>query len=193
MDTTDFLSAVLPTQGKYCNFIQKDTLKKNIFLDTLDNLYDTAVKHSEQGKQSFYALSTFDDAGTRAAAHAVYIKAIFIDMDCGIDAKTGKPKAFPSKRAAVAALVKFLGDSGLDALGSPWLVDSGGGVHGYWPYEEEVTVAEWKPVAEAFKRCAKAHNFPIDMTVTADAARVLRNPGTLNHNCLLYTSPSPRD
>jgi len=75
MDTTDFLSAVLPTQGKYCNFIQKDKLKKNIFLDSLDNLYDTAVKHSDQGKQSFYALSTFDDAGTRVAASTKVLNA----------------------------------------------------------------------------------------------------------------------
>jgi hypothetical protein len=188
MDTTDFLSAVLPTQGKYCNFIQKDKLKKNIFLDSLDNLYDTAVKHSDQGKQSFYALSTFDDAGTRVAAHALYVKSIFIDMDCGVDATTGKPKAFASKREAVTALVKFLDDSGLGALGTPWLVDSGGGVHAYWPYTEEVPVAQWKPVAEAFKRAAAALQFKIDMTVTADAARVLRNPGTLNHK---YDPPRP--
>ena len=188
MDTNDFLSAVLPTQGKYCNYIQKDALKKNIFLDTLDNLYNTSVKHSDAGKQSFYALSTFDDAGTRAAAHAVFIKSIFIDMDCGVEIKTGKPKSFKSKKDAVLALGTFLEESGLQELGMPWLVDSGGGVHAYWPLDEDASIDEWKPVAESFKQAAKALNFPIDMTVTSDAARVLRCPGTLNWK---YTPPKP--
>lgn len=188
MDTTDFLSAVLPTQGKYCNFIQKDNLRKNLFLGTIDNLYNTAVQHSDSGKQSYYALSTFDDNGTREANHAVYIKSLFIDMDCGVESKTGKPKAFATKRAAVEALSKFLDESGLAALGTPWLVDSGGGVHGYWPLDEDADISTWKPVAESLKHAAKALSFPIDMTVTADAARVLRSPGTMNWK---YDPPRP--
>lgn len=180
METHDFLSAVLPTEGKYCTFIQKGAVRKNIFVSTLENLYNTNVQFSTTGSQTYYAMAAFDDAGSREAVHAQHLRSIFIDLDCGSDAKTGKPKAFASKRAAVTALYAFLQATKLDALGTPWLVDSGGGVHVYFPLCDDVPVARWKPLAEAFKRAAVRHAFPIDASVTADAARVLRCPGTLN-------------
>ena len=188
MDSHDFLSAVLPRQGKYCTFTMKGPLRKNIFVDDLENLYETNVSLSEVGNNTFYALSTFDEQGTREAVHAQYVRALFADLDCGVDAKTGKQKAFASKKAAVAALAEFMEATDLGTLGSPWLVDSGGGVHVYWPLAQDATIEEWKPVAEALKRAAAHHSFPIDMTVTADAARVLRMPGTSNWK---YEPPKP--
>ncbi len=182
MEQNDFLSAVLPTQGKYCTFITKGKTRKNIFTGTLDNLYNTNISLTETGNQTYFALSTFDDEGSREAVHAQFVRSIFVDLDCG------EGKAFPTKRDAVEALYAFLLASGLDVLGKPWLVDSGGGVHAYLPLTADTTIDEWKPVAEAFKRAAKHHAFPIDMTVTADAARVLRMPGTLNYK---YTPPKP--
>jgi hypothetical protein len=175
MEQNDFLSAVLPTQGKYCTFITKGKTRKNIFVDTLDNLYNTNIRLSEDGNQSYFALATFDGEGSREAAHAQYMRALFIDLDCG------EGKAYPTKRAAVEALHDFMQKTGLDTLGTPWLVDSGGGVHAHLPFAEDATIAEWKPVAEALKRAARTHGFNIDMTVTADAARVLRCPGTFNY------------
>jgi hypothetical protein len=50
----------------------------------------------------------------------------------------------------------------------------------YWPLTEPVNVVDWKPVAEDLKRLCKQEGLRIDMTVTADAARVLRIPGTMN-------------
>lgn len=175
MEQNDFLSAVLPTQGKYCTFITKGKTRKNIFVNSLENLYDTTIQLSEAGNQTYFALATFDDEGSREAAHAQYMRALFIDLDCG------EGKAFPTKRAAVEALNAFMQQTGLDALGKPWLVDSGGGVHGHLPLSEDVPIAVWKPVAESLKRAARKYAFPIDMTVTADAARVLRSPGTRNY------------
>lgn len=183
MESLDFLTAVLPSQGKYCTFTMRgDKLRKNIFVDDLENLYQTNLKFSENGQNTFYALSTFDDAGTREAVHAQAVRALFMDIDCG------EGKAYPNKKAAVAAVTAFLHASGLGKLGMPWLVDSGGGVHVYWPLTEELAVDEWKPLAEGLKRAAKLHGLHIDMTVTADAARVLRMPGTMNWK---YDPPKP--
>lgn len=182
MEQNDFLSAVLPTQGKYCTFTTKGKVRKNIFVDSLGALYDTNINLSNSGNQTYFALASFDDAGSREASHALFMRSLFIDMDCG------EGKAFPTKRAAVEAFNAFMESTGLSALGTPWLLDSGGGVHGYLPFDEDVPVAQWKPVAELFKRSARTKQFPIDMTVTADAARVLRSPGTLNHK---YDPPRP--
>ena len=74
----------------------------------------------------------------------------------------------------------FADDVGLSDLGAPWLVASGGGVHAYWPFTQTQAVADWKPVAEGFKRLCFQKKLDIDQTVTADASRVLRVPGTVN-------------
>lgn len=185
MEPLGFLAAVLPSSGRYCTFALNG--KRNIFSTTQEELYDTTKQISDAGEEVWFALASFDDSGNRKAENAQHMRSFFMDLDCGNDVKTGKPRSFPSKKDAVVALHNFLSASGLDALGKPWLVDSGGGVHPYWPLSKEVAVEEWKPVAEAFKNCAAKFAFPIDTTVTADAARVLRLPGTSNNK----TAPRP--
>ena len=179
MEPLDFLTAVLPSTGKYCSFALKG--KRNTFADTPQEIFDNAKQISDAGGEVWFALGSFDDSGYRKAENALFMRSFFMDLDCGKDVKTGEMRSFPSKRSAAEALAEFLVASGLDALGRPWLVDSGGGVHPYWPLSEDVTIAEWKPVAEAMKVAAFKHHFPIDTTVTADAARVLRVPGTHNN------------
>jgi len=189
----DFLSAVLPTTGKYCVFTLRNGKPfKQVFVDDIDNLYATALNFSSQRLNVFHALATFDDSGTREATSARYMRALFLDLDCGkewVEEKMvndtlvpahWKEKSFASKRAAVEQLHAFLQKTDLNALGMPWLVDSGGGVHVYFPLREDVPIEAWRPVAVALKRAAKAFGFPIDEKVTSDAARVLRTPGTSN-------------
>jgi hypothetical protein len=182
MDSNDFLSAVLPSQGKYCVFTASDTVRKNLFVDDIDNLYKTSLQLDHNGQQTYYALSTFDTEGYRKAANAQWIRTLAMDLDCGAG------KAFPNKRDAITALTRFIVASRLEPLGDPWLVDSGGGVHVYWPLDKDHAIDEWKPVAEKLKRLASKLAFNIDMTVTADAARVLRMPGMTNWK---YTPPKP--
>jgi len=187
MEPHDFLAAVLPSSGKYCVAVIHGNVRKHIFVDSYDNLYQTAVDSDGTKRNTYMAVAAFDDAGTRRAEHATAVRSLFVDLDCGV-ADSGASKAFPNKRAAVGALEAFLQSTGLGALGQPWLVDSGGGVHAYWPLDEDAPPAQWQPVAEAFKRLAKQEGLPIDMTVTADAARVLRMPGTHNWK---YDPPRP--
>jgi hypothetical protein len=115
------------------------------------------------------------------------VKTFAIDVDCNHpkdlpDPKTGliKPKAYASAKLAAQAIMQFTEDTGLSAMGDPWMVASGGGVHAYWPLTEAVDVNEWKPVAEAFKRMCYQNKLDIDPTVTSDASRVLRIPATIN-------------
>jgi hypothetical protein len=185
MDPLDFLAAVLPSSGRYCTFALNG--KRNIFSTTREELYETTKRISAAGEEVWFALGSFDDSKNRKAENALLMRSFFMDLDCGNDVKTGKPRAFTTKKEAVMRLSNFLVASGLDALGAPWLIDSGGGVHPYWPLTEDITIAEWKPVAEALKNAAAKFSFDIDTTVTADAARVLRLPGTHNNK----TAPRP--
>lgn len=172
METKDFLTAVLPTQGHYCVAQFNDKSSAHAFSTTVDAMLPTIQQHEANHYCTFFALSTFADANSRTVANAAFIRALFLDLDCGAGSKV-----YATKKDALNALSAFLSASGLP---TPWLVSSGNGVHAYWPLAEDASIAEWKPVAENLKRLCAQHDLRIDHTVTADAARVLRVPGTHN-------------
>ena len=74
-------------------------------------------------------------------------------------------------------LSAFLKATGLP---TPTLVNSGGGLHVYWPLTRDVTVDEWKPLARSLKQLCGKQALHADPSVTTDAARILRVPGTNN-------------
>lgn len=189
MSPLDFLAVVLPSagQGHYCVAELTTRKRTHVFKDTLEGLQQTVDRFIERGLDTYFALASFTDPDDgRTAGNAGFMRSLFIDIDCNhpkdIPNDEGhiKPKAYPSAKDAVQALGLFLETTGLDALGQPWLVSSGGGVHAYWPLDEDIEVDAWKPVAENFKSLCLQHKLGIDATVTADAARVLRLPGSTN-------------
>jgi hypothetical protein len=194
MEPLDFLAAVLPSPGHgyYCVAGYKAPARDHVFVEDLATTTETIDTWLGRRRDIYFALSTFEKKGSREAVNARYIRALFIDMD-----------GYASKKDAANALSGFLDDTGLHRFGTPWVVASGGGLHCYWPFEHAVSIPEWLPLAERFKRLCKARGLSIDMTVTADAARVLRIPGTLNFkpdypqprpvSILLEGSPVPFD
>ena len=180
MEPLDFLAAVLPSPeyGRYC-VAEFTARKEQVFTDTLDEIQGTVTRWVAQKNCVYFAMSTFGKENNRTAANAQFVKAMFIDMD-----------GYATKKVAAHALNAFLEKTGLGTLGTPWIVNSGGGLHCYWPLKEAIPVETWKPVAENFKRLCKQEAMEIDMTVTADAARVLRVPGTFNFK-KKYVTPRP--
>ena len=178
MQPLDFLAAVLPSSGPYCVAEFTTPKKEHVYVDSFEEVITTAdlfaVAGSEK-KDAYFALASFREKGKRTADNAKFLKALFIDIDIGDE------KKYPDRKSAVAAYEKFMESSGMSELGQPIVVSSGGGFHIYWPLDEEAEVAQWKPVAENFKRLCKQEDFLIDWNCTADAARVLRVPGTYNY------------
>ncbi len=172
MTPLDFLAAVLPSPGHgyYCAAELSTTKKEHRYEEKLEDLIPAIDAWNGNDRDIYFALSTFEEPGSREAINARFIKSMFIDMD-----------GYASKKEAAAALAEFMQKTGMDALGTPWFVGSGGGLHVYWPLTEDLPVASWKPVAENFKRLCKQEGLRIDMNVTADVSRVLRVPGTRNH------------
>jgi hypothetical protein len=172
MKPLEFLAEVLPPpgHGHFCVAELSSRRKEHIFIDDLEEAKPAIKRWLGAERDIYFALATYDDPTKgRKAENTRYIKALFIDMD-----------GYESKKAAASALAGFLERTGLDRFGAPHLIFSGGGLHCYWPLTQPVSTQEWKPVAEAFKRLCKQENLRIDMTVTADAARVLRIPNTVN-------------
>lgn len=90
---------------------------------------------------------------------------------------TAVKKNYIDQADGAAALSAFIKATGLP---TPTLVNSGGGLHVYWPLTRDVTVDEWKPVARSLKQLCTKQVLHADPSVTTDAARILRVPGTNN-------------
>ena len=100
------------------------------------------------------------------------MRSFFLDLDCG------EKKDYPSQEAAVGALEEFLAET---CLPEPILVNSGNGVHVYWPLDNPVSREEWEPVANKLKRVCRRLGLRADPVRTSDAASILRIPATHNH------------
>lgn len=171
MDTIEFLGRVLPDEGYYVATVINPDGRRQKSYETLDAIANAVVRIDISGGNVYYALSSFKEAGNRKQVNVLKTKALFIDIDCGAD------KPFADQREGAKALKSFLKSSGMPA---PMIVNSGRGLHVYWPLTEALEPADWQPMADALKECAKHHGFEIDPSVTADSARVLRPVGTHN-------------
>jgi hypothetical protein len=168
----EFYEKALPSQGVYCAAgIDKEGKITNRFAETLSDLLDLVEGLKEENQNVFVALNTFNGY-SRRAENAIYCRSFFIDLDVGDNAKK-----YRSKDEALAALNDFVDMVGLPP---PVKVDSGGGVHAYWLFDRDIPTEEWKPYALKFKQLCLDH-IKIDPAVTADAARILRCPQTVNY------------
>lgn len=168
---TDFLNSVLPTQGVYCTVGIRAGAVKQSFQQAIADVEAVGSGMDSQGVDAYFALATFKDDSGRKVENAAFLRSFFLDLDCG----TGKPYA--DQAAAAQALSIFIADT---KLPSPTLVNSGGGLHVYWPLTEDVAASEWVRHAKSLKRLCAQNKLFADPAVTADAARILRIPGTHN-------------
>lgn len=189
MNARDFLTLVLPSTG----FIFTATpLPKKGWANTAHSSIDAAVAHINHltftGRNAFFALASYEKdkvwnpsanggAGKwqyRTQENAQDIRAFFLDLD--VDPHDSSK--FNSKEQALIELRAFVHKLGLPR---PMLVDSGGGIHAYWPLAHAVPTTEWKPVAERLKAICVHERFRADRSLTSDEARVLRVPGSYNY------------
>jgi hypothetical protein len=178
MTPLEFLAVVLPSpeNGLYCACEMTDK-KEHIFVEDIADFYPKVDSWVENKCNVYFALATFDEKvakikgnkDRRTIPNSRFIKSLFLDLD-----------GYETKKAAAQALNDFMAKTGLDLLGTPYIVSSGGGLHCYWPFTETIDVNVWRPVAENFKRLCKQEALRIDNTVTADSARILRIPETFN-------------
>jgi hypothetical protein len=175
-----FLRHVLPPgdAGLYCIFKKKTpSHAQTQHVSTIEELWHQTQEFERGDKGNvYYAMATFKDNTSREAANALELRCFFADID--IDekkAKEGVCHATPAE--ANAAIKKFRAATGWPA---PLIVGSGHGIHLYWPLSEALPAHVWKSHAEKLKRLFRMHGLLADPSVTADAARVLRIPDTMN-------------
>lgn len=174
MKPLEFIAAVVPSAGVLCVAEFSSNKKQHVYVAKVEELEPVIKQFNDDKYDTYFALASFVKAGTRTTDNALYLKSAFMDIDCGV----GKP--YMTKQDGATALDTFLQDTDVGLLGNPWVVSSGGGLHVYWPFTENIPVREWKAASENLKRLCHKQNFQIDYGVTADASRVLRVPETSN-------------
>jgi hypothetical protein len=121
----------------------------------------------------------------KQAALAVLLKAWWLDIDL-------KDGYFASTEQALKEVAAWMQAAGIPP---PSLIvfTGSGGFHLYWILDEAVPRAVWEPLAWALRAAASMHFKPrpnpkggrdltLDFGLTTDAGRILRVPGSFNHN-----------
>lgn len=166
-----FYEKVLPKQGVYCaGGIAPDGKTQHRYAETIPALLSEIEKLKSRGVNVYVTPATFT-AYRRVSKNCAFVRSFFIDLDVGNDAKK-----YPSKEVALEALQKFLDEQDFPP---PIYVDSGTGIHAYWAFDEDIPGEEWVQYARKFKDYISAH-LKIDPVCTADMARLMRAPGSLN-------------
>jgi len=190
-----FLRLIWPAEGFYCiaHPFRPEGSKQTVYAHKVFRTISEAVTHvAEQthvtdvyfamlplaaervwdAEKTDYKTGQKGAWAVRKQSNSLCSKVSFFDLDVGSD-----PHKYPTQRDALAALLKFLNDTGLPM---PMLVSSGGGVHVYWVYDEAVPVQPWRQIAADMRALAEGLGLKVDTTRTTDSSSVLRVPGTFN-------------
>ena len=108
----------------------------------------------------------------RTQANSLAARCLFFDLDVGDSAQK-----YPTQGAALGALRQFCGAT---KLPKPLVVSSGGGLHIYWLFTEELPSAVWRDHAGKLRALAAHHGLKVDPSRTIDSASVLRVVGSYN-------------
>ena len=182
MTNFDLLNAVQPATGWYAIVgIKGDDPTKQYLVETREEADDIAAKLVQQQRNVFFGVAKYKDDSSRKKTNVLALKSFWLDIDCGptkaaVNPKTGRPDGYIDQGAGLAALKKFCAHVGLP---KPIIVNSGRGLHVYWPLTQEITAQEWEPVAFRLRDLCVTHGLYVDPAVF-ETARILRIPGTYN-------------
>ena len=170
MNAQEFLQRVLPSDGHnyYAALVAKNKFQQHK-ISTLNQLVQFSNRCAGKKCDVYFATGSFGEQRTADNCHNK--RSLYIDIDCGV----GKP--YSDKRSAVKSLFEFCAKHFIQPN---IIVDSGNGIHAYWTFKNEIPTQEWLPLATALKELCAIQGLQADPTVTADAARILRVPGTYN-------------
>jgi hypothetical protein len=164
-----FLKALLPESGYKCVLVLgPGESRRQLWASTAEDLAGVALREDREGQNVYHACSAFS-AKSRKAKLSIGSKAFWLDVDAG------ETKPYPNMDAALAALQRFTLDAGLPPAS---VVSSGRGLHAYWFAKAAWGPEQWGDGARGLKQLCQQHGFHADPVRTADAASVLRPPGT---------------
>lgn len=162
----------MPDQGRPCSVVIDGKIPRQRFYDSIEDLARSVLildgKVGQHGAV-YFACATFDQTGRRRQENVVRVRSLWLDVDAG------DGHAYASPAEALLAIRAFVD---VAALPIPTLVASGAGIHAYWPLASSFDRVSWQLYANGLKAKCVALGLHADPARTADAASILRPPGT---------------
>lgn len=184
MNPQEFLTLVTPSTGQKAIVVRQDLSESSTkgrwvhyAHDDQSSMADRITSLNE--KAIYFALAGFKsnsitEFSGRSQSNVESLRSFWFD----IDVEEKNPKKYSTIKIAGTELGKFVDTFGLP---EPLTVRSGGGLHVYWPLDQDVSLAQWLPVANALKAAAKTFSLLVDHSRTTDSASILRPVGTYNN------------
>ncbi|BDU57928.1 hypothetical protein LMORI2_09100 [Limnohabitans sp. MORI2] len=191
MDTLTFLKLILPEDGyKFVGLSRAGSSGiAHKAYESLELMADAIAFYDKQTNLTVYhACAAYKEASYEAVVNGetkrkyrgqpnlLKAKSLWCDIDCG-EKKAAEGKGYATKGDAVKAIGRFCAEKGLP---DPMIVDSGGGIHCYWPLTKTVGPRKWNLMATMLKAAFKEAGLLVDPTRTADMSSVLRPVGSHN-------------
>ncbi|CAB4135492.1 Domain of unknown function DUF927 [uncultured Caudovirales phage] len=186
MNTLEFFQAILPAEGTYFLALFKpgfDAPAHKAF-DSLESMAEAVFKIEQTNPtwSTYHACAAYNGAFIEKEGKKKYrvkdnwnkAKSFWADIDCGED-KASEGKGYATKREAAEALVAFCTKTGFPR---PMFIDSGNGIHCYWPLSKAIRSEAWVRIAYALKSLFAHHGLLVDPSRTADFASILRPVGS---------------
>jgi hypothetical protein len=184
---SSFLSLVLPEEGTgyYCiGSYKKGTTPRQDFAETIEGAEKLIQSVLDEKRDVYFGVSKFITNENRKAINAGWVKAFYLDLDCG-QKYADEGKGYLTQAEALADLRRFCAEL---KLPKPNVVNSGNGIHASWALTETLLNTDWKATAELLKRQAIQRGLLTDPSKVTDLAMVLRIPDTLN-----FKTDPPKD
>lgn len=194
MNTLEFLKTILPEYGIHYLALFKEGYsnpahKAYTDLETMAYAIEGMAKSQQVSvyhacasyQKAVIELDELDKNGKPQRRYRVEenwdkAKAFWVDVDCGQE-KFDKGQGYLTKKDACMAMAKFAKGVGIPR---PMLVDSGNGIHAYWPLTHEIGHELWRKVATVLKATLAHEGVLADPTRTADFPSILRPVGSTN-------------
>jgi len=166
----DLLHHVQPASGHIAIVGIKDGYVRQTLVPTREEADAAIETYLHGGRDVYFGVAKYTAPTSRTQENVQALKAFWLDIDCGPN------KDYDDQEQGLKALRGFCKTVGLPR---PTLVDSGHGWHVYWVLNQEVSRAQWEPVATRLREVCRTQGLRVDEKVF-EVARILRVPGTFN-------------
>lgn len=164
-----FLSGFRTGPG-FIGWLSPDGVFKQLAFATDQEAIDLIGNHSGNANV-WVSMATFGPGARREAHSALHLKSFWLDVDAHGKGPYGTPDE------ALAGINSFVADAGLPQPN--YIHMTGHGTQVFWVLARSIARADWQLVADDLQALAKRMDLGAD-PITADAARILRVPGTYN-------------
>jgi hypothetical protein len=165
-----FLKLILPSGGWIVGWAYKDGKRLQKAFTRIEDLLSWLAQHEAMGFDVYHGCASFTQSKvwnpnkrhwkthevvggweTRTHANVHSVASLWADIDTRLSHANAK---YADADEATHALWSFCAQL---KIPFPLLVFSGGGIHAYWPLEEELTREAWEALARALEAAFKHH------------------------------------